>query len=169
MQWLEDASTPVVMYLIEATDADLVMLIEGRAPGAFRLPPEGVEQPEVLAMLRDLANSIRPNFSPASWMMIEDGEVVGLCSLVRLPGDDGVDIGYGVSPSRRQRGLATTAVRALLEWGRKDQRVSSIRAETSVSNIASQRVLQNNGFMPVGERLDDEDGDLICWRADTLG
>ena len=119
-------------------------------------------------MLRNLANSIRPDFCPASWMMIEDGEVVGLCSLVRQPSEHGLDIGYGVSPSRRRRGLASAAVRALLEWGRNDPRVSFVRAETSVSNIPSQRVLQNSGFAPVGERVDDEDGELICWRADTL-
>jgi RimJ/RimL family protein N-acetyltransferase len=126
-----------------------------------------VERIEVLAMLRDLANSIRPSFRPASWMMIENGEVVGLCSLVRQPSRHGIDIGYGVSPSRRRLGLASAAVSALLAWSREDGRVRCVRAETSLTNIPSQRVLQNNGFERVGERVDDEDGELICWRADT--
>ena len=157
------------MNLIEATDVDFSNLIDGRAPSGLRLPPEGVERLEVLAMLRSLANTVRMNFDPASWMMVEAGEVVGLCSIVKQPCRDGVDIGYGVSPSRRRMGLASAAVGALLEWGRNDDRVLCIRAETSIHNIPSQRVLESNGFERVGQRVDEEDGELICWSVATAG
>ena len=39
-----------------------------------------------------------------------------------------------------------------------------VNAETSIDNIASQRVLERNGFARVGERVDEEDGPLYCWR-----
>lgn len=155
------------MDLIEATDADFLTLIEGRSPDGLLLPPGGVESPEVLEMLRGLSHAIRADFSPASWMMVEEGEIVGLCSIVKQPGGNGVDIGYGVSPSRRRRGLATAAVEKLVDWGRHDDRVAYVRAETSVHNFPSQRVLESNGFERVGERVDDEDGDLICWSITT--
>jgi RimJ/RimL family protein N-acetyltransferase len=157
------------MDLIEATDADFADLVEGRAPRSLRIPADGVEAVGVLVMLRDLAKTIRPGFSPASWMMVEAGEVVGLCSIVRQPSGSAVDIGYGVSPDRRGNGLASAAVGAVLEWARLDERVQCIRAETSIHNMASQRVLERNGFERVGERRDDEDGDLLCWRVATTG
>jgi RimJ/RimL family protein N-acetyltransferase len=142
-------------------------LVEGRSPDGLMLPPEGIADPDVLEMLRGLANSIRPAFRPACWMMVEDDEIVGLCSIVKQPSDRGVDIGYGVSPGRRGLGFASAAVGALLAWGRDDERLLCIRAETSIDNIPSQRVLQRNGFDRVGERVDEEDGRLICWSAST--
>ncbi|RYY26847.1 MAG: N-acetyltransferase [Sphingomonadales bacterium] len=151
------------MLLIETTDADFGDLIEGVAPRGLRQPSGGMERPEVLAMLRQLATEIRPIFRPASWMMVEEGEIVGLCSIVKLPSDEGVFIGYGVAPERRLLGFASAGVRALLEWARNDGRVDVIRAETSVHNRPSQRVLERNGFKRTGARVDEEDGDLICW------
>jgi RimJ/RimL family protein N-acetyltransferase len=157
-QWCE-----VPVRLREALDGDLEALVAGRAPDALRLPPGNVESPEVLGMLRDLAETIRPQFAPACWMMVEAGEIVGLCSLVKPPADGGIEIGYGVAASRRQRGLATAAVAALVEWARCDARVHVVRAETSLDNPPSQAVLERNGFQRVGARLDAEDGELICW------
>ncbi len=154
--------------IIEATDADFTALLDGAGPGDLRLVPDSViAEPEILRMLRDLAASIRPVFAPSAWMMIEDGEVVGLCSLVRPPENGVLQIGYGVAPTRQGIGLARRAVGQLVEWARKDTRVRSIDAETNVANIASQRVLESNGFVRVGERVDDEDGELICWRIDA--
>ncbi len=155
------------MILIEATDADFETLLSGGSPGDLDLPDGDLESPEVLTMLRGLANSIRPAFTPASWMMVEGREVVGLCSLVKPPTDEGVDIGYGVAASQRNRGFAGAAVGALLAWARDDQRVRAVRAETSIQNLPSQRVLERNGFAQTGERTDDEDGELICWSAAT--
>lgn len=155
------------MILIEANDADFLELIEGRAPRGLRLPSEGVDCIEVLAMLRELANSVRVVFNPATWMMVEADEVVGPCSIVKPPGDAGVDIGYSVSRGRRRSGLASAAVGELVKWGRTDSRVLCISAETSVSNIASQRVLECNGCDRIGERVDEEDGQLIRWQVAT--
>jgi RimJ/RimL family protein N-acetyltransferase len=45
--------------------------------------------------------------------------------------------------------------------------VALVSAETRVDNIASQRVLERNGFVQIGERVDAEDGPLICWQAMT--
>lgn len=157
------------MRLVEATDAVFEDLIAGRSPAGLGLPPGGVESTGVLTMLRGLAYTIRPDFAPASWLMVEGREVVGLCSLVKPPFGDGIDIGYGVAPACRGQGFAAAAVGALLDWAREDRRVLRVRAETSVDNRPSQRVLERNGFAQTGRRTDDEDGDLVCWSAATGG
>jgi RimJ/RimL family protein N-acetyltransferase len=154
--------------IIEATDADFTALLDGFGPRDLGLVSDSViAEPEILRMLRDLAASIRPVFAPSAWMMIEDNEVVGLCSLVRPPENGVLQIGYGVAPTRQGIGVARRAVGQLAEWARQDTRVRSIDAETNIANIASQRVLESNGFVRVGERVDDEDGELICWRIDA--
>lgn len=156
--------------LIEADDADFAYLIENRPPRSLQLADSEIAPREVLRMLRDLANAIRPQFAPAAWLIVEDDEVVGLCSLTRMPTADGaIDIGYGIAPSRQGKGAAGRAIAAILEWARAEPKVSAVTAETSIHNIPSQRVLERNGFARVGERIDPEDGDLICWRASLSG
>ena len=149
--------------IIEANDADFAALVANKGPRGLKLPDGPFEDPDVLAMLRGLAESIHPTFTPASWLIVEQGEVVGLCSLVSMPSDGVVDIGYGIMEARRARGYATAAVESLVDWARGDGRVRLCRAETSVHNHPSQRVLEANGFQLAGIRSDNEDGDLICW------
>ena len=155
------------MLLIETTDRDFADLIEGRAPRGLRQAGGAVESAEVLTMLRELASKIRPRFDPACWMMVENAEIVGLCSIIKVGPDGSISIGYGVSAERRKRGFASAAVRTLVDWARSDTRVQSVKAETSVDNRPSQRVLEKNGFARTGERFDEGDGDLICWSIPT--
>src|SRR6478752_7392320 len=94
--------------LIEATDAHFAALIAGEPPGGLAVAEGGVEAPEVLAMLRGLSAEVGESFQPNAWLIVEEGEVVGLTSLVRTPYvGDTVMIGYGVAASRRRRGIAT--------------------------------------------------------------
>jgi RimJ/RimL family protein N-acetyltransferase len=152
---------PIILH--EARRSDFEALLSGRAPGDLALPEGVFEAPEVLAMLRDLADAIGQEFAPASWMIVDGREIVGLCSVVKAPSAGTIDIGYGITASRRKRGFAVAAVGAVLEWARNDERVDRVTAETSVHNIPSQRVLERNGFHRIGTRTDEEDGDLICW------
>lgn len=80
-------------------------------------------------------------------MMVCDGEIVGLCIYRRPPKNGRVEIGYGIAASRRGLGHARRAVAALIEAAARDH-VSILTAETSVSNPASARVLEQNGFVP---------------------
>jgi RimJ/RimL family protein N-acetyltransferase len=127
-----------------------------------------IAPPDVLAMLADLAASIEPHFAPAAWWLLDDaGETVGLCSITRVPSQGEVDIGYGIAPSFQRRGIATRAIAELARWAREDVRVARLTAETSIHNVASQRVLERNAFEVVGSRTDAEDGELSCWALAT--
>src|SRR5439155_12420036 len=97
----------------------------------------------------------------ANWLMIVADELVGI---IGLKSDEGerVEIGYGVAASRERQGFASAAVAALVPILR-NRGVSMVTAETSNEHPASQRVLQRNGFVTVGERVDEEDGPLIEW------
>lgn len=152
--------------IIEATASHFSLLRNGSAPVGLGLAPDNIAPLQVIDMLATLAETIRPQFDPSAWLMVENNEIVGLCSIVRPPAPRGIDIGYGVAPSRWRRGIATRAIADLLNWARKEPRLDWIGAETGVDNIASQRVLERNGFRRTGTRIDAEDGPLICWRVD---
>lgn len=60
-----------------------------------------------------------------------------------------VEIGYGIVPSRRRQGLATEAVKGLIEHAAHDPRVDRVEAETDPDDAASRGVLHKAGFRPV--------------------
>ncbi|MDB5586907.1 MAG: GCN5-related N-acetyltransferase [Devosia sp.] len=154
--------------LVEATDDHFAALIAGAAPLGLQVPDGGVEAVEVLQMLQGLAQSVRQEISPASWLIVADGEIVGLCSITKaFPTPGTVEIGYGLAQTRRGRGHAAAAVAELLDWARSEKRVAAVVADTAVDNLPSQRVLERNGFIRVGGRIDAEDGPLICWRREV--
>lgn len=154
--------------LVEATDDSFAALIGGVAPAGLRIPEGGVETSEVLQMLQGLARSIRQHISPASWLVVADGEIVGLCSITKaFPTPGTIEIGYGLAQNRRGRGHAAAAIAELLHWARSEPGIAAVAAETAVDNLPSQRVLERNGFIRVGGRIDAEDGPLICWRIDV--
>lgn len=151
--------------IIETDAADYAALLDGRAPRGLTLADSPIAPPEILQMLAGLAERVRATFAPASWLIVDDGEVVGLCSITRPPEGGSIDIGYGIAPGRQRRGIATRAVGAIVAWARATPHLTAITAETALDNLASQRVLERNGFERVNERFDAEDGQLICWHC----
>ena len=151
--------------LVEATDEHFDLMLAGTAPDGLRLPEGGLEAEPVLEMLKCLARGIRQEFGPAAWMIVEGGEVIGLCSITKAFSQPSlVEIGYGIAQAHRGRGHAARAIEELLRLLWADGRIDVVAAETSTENPPSQRVLEKNGFQRVGERTDPEDGPLICWR-----
>ena len=149
--------------LVAATSADIAALADRTA--ALPVAPD-LAAPAVLAMLAELAATIAPTFAPAAWLVVEAGIIVGLVSLVAVPADGAIAIGYGVAPACRGAGVARRAVADLLGAAAADPRVTAVTAETATDNRSSQRVLEANGFRRTGARIDPEDGPVIGWRRD---
>jgi ribosomal-protein-alanine N-acetyltransferase len=76
----------------------------------------------------------------------ESGLVVGSIGLFWPPADGTVEIGYGIVPSRRGRGYASEATRALTGYALTAPDVHTVVAGVEVSNPASVRVLVKAGF-----------------------
>lgn len=91
----------------------------------------------------------------------EPPELVGWGGFKGPPNDGVVELGYEIAESRRGRGLATAATRAMLAEAFADARVSAVIAHTLAERNASNRVLERVGFRYDGEA--QEDGEVI-WR-----
>lgn len=149
------------MHLLPMTD-DLYAWLVGEAappPWAPDLPPGGLEAPEILQMLRALSNELGGD---ASWLMVSDGEGVGLISIKERDADGRWDIGYGVAPERRGRGHAGAAV-AALKLVAQAAGAGGLTAETLPEGGASPRVLERNGFRRIGQHQHPEDGLVDQW------
>lgn len=62
-----------------------------------------------------------------------------------------VEIGYGTYPTFQGQGYMTEMVGGLVDWARQQLSVLRVMADTDADNLASQRVLQKNGFQFVEE------------------
>lgn len=95
--------------------------------------------------------------------IVADGSLVGTISIFR---DDGKpSIGYRIERSHWGRGIATAAIRLLLE----EVELRPIHARVAVKNIGSLRVLERNGFRIVGhEEMPEEGRYLACTEAKLL-
>ncbi|MEU8302666.1 GNAT family N-acetyltransferase [Actinomadura sp. NPDC048955] len=88
------------------------------------------------------------------------GLVAGAVGLFWPPADGAVEFGYGVVPSRRGRGYATEAARAIVAFALAAPGVDRVVATVELSNPASARVLENAGLRRVGT-----DGELATYRT----
>jgi len=157
------------MTLDEVRDEDFDLMLRGEPITRLgvKQPPGGVENPAVLEIVRKITARLHENNCRGAWMMVWGEELVGLCSFRRPPENGEVEIGYGVAESRRGRGHATRAVRAIAQAA-KAEGVRVLLAETSVANPASGRVLEKSGFVTTGTRIDPEDGEVLVWRKELF-
>jgi len=82
-------------------------------------------------------------------LLDDDGNVVGRFNLYDVAEGTAV-VGYRVAERAAGRGVATAALRDLVELARVEYGLEKLRAVTSDDNLASQKVLANAGFVPVG-------------------
>jgi ribosomal-protein-alanine N-acetyltransferase len=132
----------------------------GRAADAIGagLDPEW-PLPDLLDILPAHAAAHEVDLLFGVWLIVErsSNTVVGDIGFHRPPDADGtVEIGYSIVPTRRNRGYATEAARALIEWARGHPRVTRIVAGCAPDNAASIRTLERIGFAGDAER----DGEL---------
>ncbi|MFD1205491.1 MULTISPECIES: GNAT family N-acetyltransferase [Sporosarcina] len=69
-----------------------------------------------------------------------------------------VEIGYGIIPDAQNKGYATEATRALVEWAFASGQVKKVNAECLHDNIASMKVLERLGMKRIGQ-----EGNLMKW------
>jgi hypothetical protein len=78
------------------------------------------------------------------------GQTIGTAGFYGPPDESGqVIIGYGMVSREWGNGYGTEAVACLIEICRRDGGVTAILADTELDNVASQRVLEKNGFARV--------------------
>ena len=100
-------------------------------------------------------------WGPRLFVAGEPPELVGWGGFKGAPRDGAVELGYEIAASRRRRGLATAAVRAMVAEAAGEQGVRAVIAHTLAERNASNRLLEKTGFRFDGER---REGGTTVWR-----
>lgn len=98
------------------------------------------------------------------WLVEDDSDVVGVAnirhSLTPALRIDGGNIGYGIRPSERCRGLGTVVLRLALDRAR-DLGLSEVLVTCGKGNIASARIIRRNGGVLESEEYLDGRGEVV--------
>lgn len=87
------------------------------------------------------------------YQIVDNGTVIGGIGFHAPPLDGVVEIGYGVVPAERGRGVAKEALRLIICIA-EAAGVRSVVGRTSDDNIASQRVMESAGMAKIGRDSD---------------
>jgi RimJ/RimL family protein N-acetyltransferase len=79
-----------------------------------------------------------------------DDHAVGHINLMLRPQQGVAGIGYWIVPSARRRGIASRAISLITTWGLSAGNFARIEAWVEPDNVASQRVLEINGYVLEG-------------------
>ena len=145
------------MELVPASRDVALAVLEGRDPGVAHA--RDWPHADTLDALRPLAEHPEDT-GPGTFLVVVGGVVVGDCGWFGPPDELGeVEIGYGLAPSARGRGLGLQAVSLLLEWV-EAQGARRVRAEVQPGNEPSLRLLARLGF----EHAEHRAGHLVLAR-----
>jgi ribosomal-protein-alanine N-acetyltransferase len=99
------------------------------------------------------------------WLIVIPGEHfgAGLIGFKGFPDEKGeAEVGYGIDPSRQNRGYVTEACREMIAWAFRDPACRSVVArDTKKTNLASNRVLAK-----LGMHVYRESEDALYWCLD---
>jgi ribosomal-protein-alanine N-acetyltransferase len=130
-------------------DATLILSGDREANWCIDYPTPG---DEVIAhFILNRPEMATAEFGPMKVVVGETNLVVGGCGFLGPPDAEGsVEIGYGLAPSHRGRGIATEAVAGMVHSAFASPGVRLVWAGTEEQDTASQGVLTRNGFRMIG-------------------
>ncbi len=124
---------------------------ENRAYFAASIPDRGDEVfAEFDTLLAQLLESQAAGTDYFHLLVTKCGEVVGRVNLTQVA-DGQAELGYRIAQKAAGQGLATAAVRKVRKLAATKYGLSRLRARVTLDNPASRKVLENNGFVAVGE------------------
>lgn len=132
-----------------------------------QVAPDWATFAEALPHAREaVAASPDDPWGPRLFLTEDPPELVGWGGFKGAPAAGVVELGYEIAASRRERGLATAAARAMVAEAFADPEVTSIVAHTLPERNASNRVLEKLGFR-FAEAT--EEGEQDVWRYALSG
>jgi RimJ/RimL family protein N-acetyltransferase len=114
------------------------------------------------ARLDEYERGLRPGSGLGPAPIVADAEtdeMIGIVSL-RLREHDSAELGYGVAAGRRNRGLASAAVRLVARWCLDERAAARVELRIARPDLASRRVGAKAGFSREG---------LVCTHVAATG
>jgi len=102
-------------------------------------------------LMQETKTDLEKRFEQGKMFFIEkkDGTKIGFIGQVPLGGPL-LEIGYALLPSERGKGYCTEAVKIMVDYLFLSKEMARIQAHIDLGNVASQKVVEKNGFKKEG-------------------
>lgn len=139
------------LELCELPLHDATDVVAGRTPLGQRwadgYPLDGTIAAAKMLLRAAAAGSLREGFGMYQIVEADSGLTVGDIGFHAPPDEAGrAEIGYGICPAFRGRGLVSHALRMLVKWTFEQPGIQELVAQTEEGHVASRRVLDAAGF-----------------------
>ncbi|WP_264521466.1 GNAT family N-acetyltransferase [Flavobacterium sp. N1994] len=156
----------LLLRRLDENDADEVLALRGNPEIMKYIPrPLAVTREDALAHIAMIEEKIEGNIG-INWGITIKGEpkIIGIIGHYRIqPENHRAEIGYMSLPEFNGKGYITEAIKAVVAYGFEQMQLHSIEAVIDPDNIASERVLQKNGFVKEAHILENELWDGKYW------
>ena len=149
------------LLLRRVSDSDVAEILELRGSSeTMQFIPRPIlkTKEEALTHFKMIEDKIENNQS-INWAITLKGQpkLIGIIGHYRIqPENHRCEIGYMILPQYNGKGIVTEAIKVVLEYGFEDLQMHSIEAVIDPENLASERVLQKNGFVKEAHILENE-------------
>jgi ribosomal-protein-alanine N-acetyltransferase len=153
------ATERLVLRRICQDDLDGVIAMRGNPETMRYIPrPLVTTVEEGMAHIATIESALESN-TAINWVVtLKDNDAfMGVIGLYRIqPENHRAELGYMLLPEHHGKGYVTEAIDAVLAFGFETVNFHSIEAVIDPDNIASERVLQKNGFVKEAHILENE-------------
>jgi [ribosomal protein S5]-alanine N-acetyltransferase len=140
----------LILRRLSENDVDHIIALRGNPETMQFIPRPLIKSKEAaLAHLQMIDANIENN-TAINWgvYLKETNDFIGFMGIYQMqPENFRAEIGYMVLPQFSGKGLTTEAVKGILNYGFDVLKLHSIEGVITPGNIASERVLQKNGFV----------------------
>jgi [ribosomal protein S5]-alanine N-acetyltransferase len=132
------------------------------------IPDSWPHFPEAFSLSTE--DSTQSELEPSEWhgyffIYPNDRVLVGNGGFHGQPDETGtIELGYEIAPEYCNRGFATEAAQAMIDYAFTREQVRAVRAHTLAQPNASNRVLQKVGMKFIAEVDDPDEGKIWRWQ-----
>lgn len=156
----------LLLRRVAVTDVPEIKALRGNPETMKFIPrPLVTTDEQALEHFKMIDEKIENNIG-INWAITVKGnpKLIGIIGHYRIqPENHRCEIGYMILPEYNGQGITTEAIKAVLEYGFEDLNMHSIEAVIDPDNVASERVLQKNGFVKEAHILENELWDGKFW------
>jgi ribosomal-protein-alanine N-acetyltransferase len=156
----------LMLRRISNDDVNEVLSLRGNPETMKYIPrPLANNEEDVLAHIALIEEKIVNN-TGINWGITIKGnsKLIGVIGHYRIqPENHRAEIGYMILPEYSGKGITTEAIKVVIAYGFEQMNLHSIEAIIDPQNIASERVLQKNGFVKEAHILENELWDGKFW------